>query len=109
MAATTTSGFDIHGVAGAKPALFTKKSRCRFITPAAGHALELLGHAIEYLTDELVHRGMTVSAHDPQVEAIQLLMALNRQVYYECPVIPTFSERLRAFFHSHHKRARQRG
>lgn len=106
MSAATTSGFDVHGVARAKSALFTKKRRRCLITPAAGHALELLGHAIEYLTDELIHQGRMVSAHDAQVEAIQLLMALNRQVYYECPVVPTFTERLRAFFDTHHKRAR---
>ena len=29
----------------------------RRISPEAGHALELLGHAIEYLTDELVYEG----------------------------------------------------
>jgi len=33
----------------------------RRITPEAGHALEILGHAIEYLTDELVHCGGELS------------------------------------------------
>jgi hypothetical protein len=33
------------------------------------------------------------------VEAIQLLMALNRQIYFTCPVMPTLAEGLRAFFH----------
>jgi len=27
-----------------------------------------------------------------------LLMDLNRQIYFDCPVVPTFGERVRAFF-----------
>ena len=71
--------------------------RKRRISPEAGRALEILGHAIEYLIDEYVHETKRLSASDPQVAAIRLLMSLNRQVYYECPVVPTFSERFRAF------------
>ncbi len=72
----------------------------RQIGVEAGHALEILGHAIEYLTDEYVHEGGQFSAHDGQLEAVQLLMAMNREIYFSCPQIPTFGERLRAFFHS---------
>jgi hypothetical protein len=60
---------------------------------SAGLALEILGHAIEYLTDEYVHEGGSLSAQDDHVQAIQLLMSLNRQIYYACPVVPTFAER----------------
>jgi hypothetical protein len=76
-------------------------NRCRRINPQAGHALEILGHAIEYLTDEFVYTADSLSAKNEQVEAIQLLMALNRQVYFECPAVPSFSERLRSFLHFH--------
>ena len=75
----------------------TALQRRRRISPEAGRALETLGHAIEYLTDEYVHRGTSFSAEDPQVKAIQLLMSLNRQIYFECPVVPSFGERLRSF------------
>lgn len=68
-------------------------ARRRRISPQAGRALEILGHAIEYLTDEHVHSGGSLSALDPQVQAVQLLMALNRQVYFECPKLPTLKER----------------
>lgn len=106
MAAASTTGFVVRGItrSAAAPALI--KNRRRYITSEAGHALEILSHAIEYLTDELVQEGKSVSAHHPQVEAIQMLMRLNRQVYYECPLIPTLSERLRALFHSRHEGAR---
>jgi hypothetical protein len=72
------------------------RARRRHITPQAGHALEILGHAIEYLTDEYVHAGGSLAARNAQVEAVQLLMGLNRQIYFECPEVPTWGERLRA-------------
>jgi len=71
--------------------------RRRRISPEAGHALEILGHAIEYLTDEFVYAGGSFSAHDAQVEAVQLLMGLNREIYFGCPEVPTFGDRFRAW------------
>jgi hypothetical protein len=76
-------------------------NRKRRISPQAGHALEMLGHAIEYLTDELVHEGGSLSAHNGQIEAIQLLMAHNRAVYFSCPEIPGFGDQCRAFLRAH--------
>ena len=71
----------------------------RRITSQAGHALEILGHAIEYLTDEFVHRQAGIPLSSPDLEAVQLLMALNRQVYFECPEAVTLGERLRSMLH----------
>lgn len=99
MATISTNGVSFFGASRSKAALRTMKDRRRNISPQAGHALEILGHAIEYLADELVHEGKPVDAREPQLQAMQMLMALNRQVYYECPFVPTFSERLRAFLH----------
>jgi hypothetical protein len=67
----------------------------RHIDPQSGHALEILGHAIEYLTDEYVHAGGSLCAHNAQVEAIQMLMAANRAVYFACAPVPSLGERLR--------------
>jgi len=75
-----------------------RKQRARQITAEAGHALEILGHAIEYLTDEYMFETKELTAGDPQMGAIRLLMDLNRQIYFDCPVVPTFGERVRAFF-----------
>ena len=75
------------------------RARRRRISPEAGRALEILGHAIEYLTDEFVHAGGSLSARDAQVEAVQLLMAINRQVYFECPEVPSMGARWRAMVH----------
>lgn len=72
--------------------------RRRQIGVQAGRALEILGHAIEYLTDELVvdFGNTPESWSDGRVEAIQLLMATNREIYRECPEVPTLAERIRA-------------
>jgi hypothetical protein len=73
----------------------------RRIGPEAGHALELLGHAIEYLTDELVYEGGRLSAHNGQLDAIGLLMARNRAIYFSCPETPSLGEQCRTFFRAH--------
>jgi hypothetical protein len=102
MATSTTIGFSIPATAQiSASAGSTRSGRRRRITPQAGRALEILGHAIEYLADEFVYQGGSFSAHDAQLEAVQLLMALNRQVYFECPEIPSFGERCRALLHLH--------
>jgi hypothetical protein len=91
-------------VASMQPAAVSISSdniRRRHISPRAGHALEVLGHAIEYLTDEFVQEGASPSANHPQILAIQMLMALNRQVYFECPEVPGFCERCRAILGLH--------
>jgi hypothetical protein len=73
----------------------TDTNRRRRVGPGAGRALEILRHAIEYLVAESFREGKSFSAGDPQMEAVRLLMALNRQVYFECPVVLTLPERLR--------------
>jgi hypothetical protein len=95
MTAITTTDFPIPVSAPAVLSGFTHTKRRR-ITPKAGHALEILGHAIEYLTDEFVCEAASFSVNKGQMEAVQLLMALNREVYFECPEALSFGERWRA-------------
>jgi hypothetical protein len=90
----------------AAPAGTGTRSISRRITPEAGFALEKLGHAIEYLADEYVHEvgrlpvaSRESSCIDPQVQAMQMLMAANREVYYACPVVtPLYQRFLKRFF-----------
>lgn len=96
MAMSTTTGLPFLAEVSADRALSTRSNRRRSIDPVSGRALEILGHAIEYLTDELVHSGGSVTASDPQIEAIQLLMSLNRQIYLQCPEVKRFGERCRS-------------
>jgi uncharacterized protein (TIGR03382 family) len=94
-ASSTTSGFPVP-TSAPFAASGLGVLRRRRISPKAGHALEILGHAVEYLTDEFVHAGESFSAHDGQVEAVQLLMAMNRQIYFACPEVPSLGERWRS-------------
>jgi hypothetical protein len=102
MATSTTPSFSTQVPEPAILASALRTDRRRRINPQAGHALEILGHAIEYLTDEFVHEGGSFSAHNAQIEAVQLLMACNRAVYFACPVIPDFRERWGMFLRRHH-------
>jgi hypothetical protein len=75
----------------------SRPARRRRIDFEAGRALEVLGHAIEYLADEFVHDG--ASPDDCRLHAIQILMAANREIYFSCPKAPSLLERIRAIFH----------
>jgi hypothetical protein len=95
MAAYTTTNLPIPAFTMSRTSV-RQHSRRRQITHQAGRALEILGHAIEYLADEFVEQGCSFSADKGQLDAVQLLMALNRQVYFECPEVPSLGERFRA-------------
>lgn len=73
--------------------------RRRRVSYEAGRAIEMLGHAIEYLTDELALELVTGESKTgpemhPRVRAIELLMKCNREVYFSCPLTPNFDERV---------------
>lgn len=65
----------------------------RRISPEAGRALEILSHAIEYLTDEFVATTGSLVATRDRLEVIDVLMSANRRIYDECPAIPPLSRR----------------
>jgi hypothetical protein len=98
MATTTTSGFLLPASPIAVPAHGLHSPRPRRISREAGRALEMLAHAIEYLADEYVHHGSQLEGSEAQVRAMQILMALNREIYSECPETPTIEERVAAIF-----------
>jgi hypothetical protein len=97
MIGTAANHLTFSASTSALPAQATRARR--HISPEAGHALEKLGHAIEYLTDEFMNEdGSAPFRRDGRLEAIELLMAANRCIYYECPAVPSFRERLAALF-----------
>jgi hypothetical protein len=67
-------------------------------TPQQGRALELLGHAIEYLLheDRRYSRGESSGS-----DAVRLLMGLNRAIFAECEIVVPLGERLRSWMMSH--------
>ena len=98
MIGTAAQHFTFSGSASALPSQATRVRRR--ITPEAGHALEKLGHAIEYLTDEFMNEeNHAPFCRDGRLEAIELLMAANRTIYYHCPEVPSFRARFSAFLH----------
>lgn len=75
----------------------TGQGNRRYIPAESGRAIEVLGHAIEYLSDEYaltVAQLGQIDGDDPQIEAIHLLMSANREVYYSCPVVEPMLRRL---------------
>jgi len=104
MATSITSGSLIHLAASAdalpKQRENLRTFRPRKISREAGRALEMLGHAIDYLADEFALECMEckgTSGIHPRQEAIELLMAYNREIYLACPEIPALGDRLRAW------------
>ncbi len=82
------------------------RHRRRRLDRQSGQAIEILGHAIQYLADEFALDCLELkepafrnaSGKSPRIEAIELLMSFNRQIYMSCPVVPTLPERLRSLF-----------
>jgi hypothetical protein len=101
MAASTTTGYPIPVSEQDISAYSTRVNCRRRISPESGRALEKLGHAIEYLTDEFVHDGGDLCVNDGQLQAVQLLMAINRQIYFACPQVPSLSRRIMSVFGIH--------
>ncbi len=68
----------------------------RTISPRHGRALEILGHAIDYLIDELREEGILAPHKRARIEAIEILKARNREIYFDCPITPSLMDRLGA-------------
>lgn len=93
MATTTTNGLQITPAAWASPSpASTHRKR---VPLRASRSLRLLNHAIEYLADEFLRDSIPPTASNERLQAVQLLMALSREIYAECPEVPTLAERCR--------------
>lgn len=80
------------------PAIVATGAVRRTITPGAGKALEILAHALEYLSDECAVSDEPEPWLGARMDAIKLLKTLNRGIYLACPEAPTAGSRCRAFF-----------
>jgi hypothetical protein len=85
-----TAGFSARSLPGNRP---------RKLSYQAGRALEILGHAIDYLGDEyaLECRSRENPNHGKAgpVLAIEVLKARSREIYLEGDLIPSLAERFR--------------
>ncbi|AFL88226.1 hypothetical protein Terro_1940 [Terriglobus roseus DSM 18391] len=64
---------------------------CRRTTPTQGRALEILGHAVEYLADSRLYDPVEVPSDGT---AIRTLMSCSRQVFAECELIQPWHQRV---------------
>ncbi len=62
-----------------------------------GHALELLGHAVEYLIDSGLY-DQEGRNPDNDRQSVRLLMSLSRSVFADCPEVPTLRQRAHRLF-----------
>ena len=58
-----------------------------------GRALEMLGHAVEYLADSRLFLLEEVNQRDED-EAMQILMRMSRAVFSECPEVVPMGARI---------------
>ena len=73
----------------------------RHLTRESARGLEILGHAIEYLADEYAFDGVSkgpLGNADHRIEAIQILKALNRSIYFSGTEIEPPIRRIRRWF-----------
>jgi hypothetical protein len=63
-------------------------------TREQGRALEILGHAVEYLVDSRLR--LVPETHSDEL-AIQMLMRLNREVFAECHEVVPLKRRVRGW------------
>jgi hypothetical protein len=63
-------------------------------TREQGRALEILGHAVEYLVDSRLR--LVPGTHSDEL-AVQMLMRLNREVFAECAEVVSLKLRLRGW------------
>jgi hypothetical protein len=63
-------------------------------TREQGRALEVLGHAVEYLVDSRLR--LVTQTHCDDL-AVQMLMRLNREVFAECAEVVSLKRRLRGW------------
>jgi hypothetical protein len=102
--ATSTSSSSVVAVSGSQANRSKSAARVmrrRKVSYKSGRAIEMLGHAIEYLADEftldcLSYREDSDLNTHPQIEAIEILKKCNRTVFLSCPEIPTLADRIRA-------------
>ena len=83
----------VHNPARANAGSLTHR---RSINPEAGRALEILSHAIDYLDFETMHRCDSFTDLNDQLEAMELLVSLNRRIYFECPEVESFGALVRS-------------
>lgn len=76
----------------------------RTINAASGRALEMLGHAIEYLEDELHLEHIWAFDKSGSLHAIEILKAKSREIYLCCPIQRSLAQKIVTFMNAIHSK-----
>jgi hypothetical protein len=93
---TSSQGFPLSASSWVDPAS-PARTRRRRVPPRAAQGIDILRSAIEYLANEVIRDSVPPALQYGRMQAVELLMALNREVYLACPVKRSFAERCRRF------------
>jgi hypothetical protein len=70
----------------------------RIMTREQGRALEMIGHAVDYLNDSYIHDGPDNEVLDfrnsPNADAVRILIGTQRQIFRSLPMADPFAVRL---------------
>ncbi len=78
-----------------RPAFYPKLHRV--ITREEGRALEMIGHAVDYLQDCYLHEGDDREILDfrgPKMDAVRILVSAQRQIHRSLPLAEPLTVRL---------------
>lgn len=89
MATITTSTLSVSHLSASSVPEVRSHAR-RHVGPQSARALQILRHSIEYLADKFVSDDAPDSSCG-KLEAIHLLMDLNKMIYTECPEVTRLS------------------
>ncbi len=104
--ATTTAGAGLMALRTGEHVRIEAASRRaarRKLDFSAARGMEVLGHAIDYLSDEfalecLKTGNLAMKQTHPTLVALKLLHQKRREVYEACPVAPTMGERFQRWW-----------
>jgi hypothetical protein len=95
MAALRPQTAPIKAIVRVKTVIVSAPLRRKMVAGKSKRALRILAGAIEYTANEFLREAAPPGPGNGRFEAVQLLMALNRKVYSECPDVPIVAGRFR--------------
>jgi hypothetical protein len=100
MATLTSRGFPFPDTAQVNPSPPGSIRRPKHLPRRSRRAHRILGRAIEYVAYEFLHDTTPPGPRNSRLQAVQLLMALDRRVCSEAEEAPAFAERCLRFLRS---------
>lgn len=90
---TSQQGFPFPDTAQVNPLSPGSIRRQKHLPRRSRRAHRILGHAIEYVANEFLHDATPPGPRNSRLQAVQLLMALDRRVCSDAEEVPAFAER----------------